>query len=120
MAWEYSQRTGVLTHNGQFFAQGYSGAGVGENNPTMEKTRSIGPIPKGHYRITGSQNTVTRVTIILQPILGTDTFGRNNFRIHGGSRTGAHTASQGCIIIDGVSRRQQILNSGDSILVVRP
>lgn len=120
MTWEYSQRTGVLTHNGQFFAKGYSGAGLGENNPSMENVVGIGPIPKGHYRITGAHNTVTRVTIILQPIMGTNTFGRDNFRIHGGSRTGAHTASQGCIIINGVSRRQQIVDSGDPILVVLP
>jgi len=119
MTWEYSQLTGVLTHNGQFFAQGYSGAGTGENNPAMERNRGVGPIPKGHYRIAGAHNTVTRVTIILHPIMGTNTYGRDNFRIHGGSRSGAHTASQGCIIIDGVTRRQQILDSGDSILVVR-
>ncbi|ROP60001.1 uncharacterized protein DUF2778 [Enterobacter sp. BIGb0383] len=119
MSWEYSQQTGVLTHNGQFFAQGYSGAGTGENNPAMERVRNTGPIPKGHYRITGAHDTITRVTVVLQPILGTDTFGRDNFRIHGGRRSGEHTASQGCIIIDGVALRQQIVNSGDSILVVR-
>ncbi|MGK3142183.1 tlde1 domain-containing protein [Pantoea sp. C2G6] len=119
MSWEYNQRTGILSHNGAFFAQGYSGAGPGENNPAMERERSIGPIPKGHYRIVGSHDTVTKVTIILHPVLGTDTFGRDNFRIHGGKKSGVHAASQGCIIIDGVARRQQIVNSGDSILVVR-
>ncbi|QUG75650.1 DUF2778 domain-containing protein [Erwinia sp. E602] len=119
MTWEYSQQTGVLTHNGQFFAQGYSGAGIGENNPEKETESGVGPIPKGHYRIAGSHNTITQVTIILEPILGTNTFGRDLFRIHGGSKSGAHNASQGCIVIDGVSRRQQIVNSGDSILVVR-
>ncbi len=46
MSWEYDQSTGVLTHNGAFFAQG-------------------------------------------------------------------------CIIVDGVVRRQQIVNSGDTMLVVR-
>jgi len=70
MTWEYSQRTGVLTHNGQFFAQGYSGAGTGENNPAMERNRGVGPIPKGHYRIAGAHNTVTRVTIIFAPHYG--------------------------------------------------
>lgn len=119
MSWEYNQSTGVLTHNGAFFSKGYSGVGAGENNPAMERERSTGPIPKGHYRIAGSHDTVTRVTIILQPILGTNTFGRDSFRIHGGKKSGAHTASQGGIIIDGVARRQQIINSGDTMLVVK-
>ncbi|GAA3586081.1 hypothetical protein GCM10023078_12330 [Gibbsiella greigii] len=119
MSWEYNQSTGVLTHNRAFFSKGYSGVGAGENNPAMERERSTGPIPKGHYRIAGSHDTVTRVTIILQPILGTNTFGRDSFRIHGGKKSGAHTASQGCIIIDGVARRQQIINSGDTMLVVK-
>lgn len=119
MSWEYDQSTGVLTHNGAFFAQGYSGVGSGENNPAMEREKSKGPIPRGHYRIAGSHDTVTKVTIVLQPILGTNTFGRDNFRIHGGKKSGALTASQGCIIVDGVVRRQQIVNSGDTMLVVR-
>jgi len=32
---------------------------------------------------------------------------------------GGRTASNGCIIIDGVSNREQIMNSGDTILVVK-
>lgn len=119
MTWEYIQSTGELKHNGQMFKQGYSGYGSGINNPSMESVSSQGPIPKGHYRITGSHNTITPVTIILVPILGTNTYGRSKFRIHGGARSGARTASNGCIIIDGVSNRREILNSGDTILVVR-
>ena len=119
MTWEYIQSTGELKHNGQPFRQGYSGHGPGINNPAMESVNSEGSIPKGHYRITGSHDTVTPVTIILEPILGTNTFGRDQFRIHGGSRSGGRTASNGCIIIDGVHNRQLILNSGDTILVVR-
>lgn len=118
MSWEYSQSTGVLRHNGAFFAKGYSGLGQGENNPAMERDSSVGPIPKGHYRIAGAHDTVTKVTIILDPILGTNTFGRSAFRIHGGMKSGAHTASKGCIIIDGEALRLQILNSSDTILVV--
>lgn len=119
MTWEYNQSSGELKHNGQLFRQGYSGHGSGINNPAMESVSGQGPIPKGHYRITGSHDTVTPVTIILEPILGTNTYGRDLFRIHGGSRTGARTASNGCIIIDGVNSRLQIVNSGDTILVVR-
>ncbi|BCH47545.1 hypothetical protein KAM260_54360 (plasmid) [Klebsiella pneumoniae] len=119
MSWEYNQKSGVLSHNGAFFAKGYRGYGSGENNPAMERDKSVGPIPKGHYRIAGSHDTVTPVTIILQPILGTNTFGRDGFRIHGGKKSGAHTASHGCIIIDGIHLRQQILGSSDTMLVVR-
>lgn len=119
MTWEYNQSTGELKHNGQLFRQGYSGHGAGINNPAMESVNSQGPIPKGYYRITGAHNTVTPVTIILEPILGANTYGRDLFRIHGGSRSGGRTASNGCIIIDGVSNREQIMNSGDTILVVK-
>ncbi|MDU6411135.1 MAG: DUF2778 domain-containing protein [Yersiniaceae bacterium] len=120
MSWEYSQSTGVLTHNGNFFAKGYSGSGNGINNPALESVPRKGPIPKGKYRITGAHNTVTPVTIILTPVAGTNTFGRDNFRIHGGSRSGAMTASKGCIIINGAENRQHIMNSKDTLLVVRP
>ncbi|MFZ4834309.1 tlde1 domain-containing protein [Rouxiella sp. Mn2063] len=119
MTWEYSQSTGELKHNGQLFKRGYSGHGSGVNNPEMESVSRQGPIPRGHYRISGAHDTITPVTIILEPILGTNTYGRDQFRIHGGRRDGSQTASEGCIIIDGVNNRQQILNSGDTILVVR-
>lgn len=119
MTWEYDQSIGELRHNGQLFQKGYSGNGAGINNPAMESVRGHGPIPKGYYRISGSHDTITPVTIILDPILGTNTFGRSLFRIHGGKRNGERTASDGCIIIDGVSNRQHVLNSGDTILVVR-
>ncbi|QUG75652.1 DUF2778 domain-containing protein [Erwinia sp. E602] len=56
MTWEHSQRTGELTHNGQRYAQGYSGKDSGKNNPSMDDVSNTGPIPKGHYRISGYDN----------------------------------------------------------------
>src|SRR5471030_2477452 len=111
MTWEYNQSTGEMRHNGEFFKKGYSGKGTGVNNPSMESVPSQGPIPKGYYRIAGSHHTITAVTIVLEPIMGTNTYARNNFRKNGGKKNGSPTASEGCIIIDGVNNRQQIVNS---------
>ncbi|EYU17052.1 tlde1 domain-containing protein [Photorhabdus aegyptia] len=119
MTWQYSQGTGVLTHNGSFIAKGYSGHGTGINNPSMEQVEGEGPIPRGYYRINGYSNSITKVTVILDPIMGTNTFGRSLFRIHGDRRDGTYRqASHGCIIINGSNLRKEIANSSDTILVV--
>ena len=87
--------------------QGYSGAKPdGFNNPDMEGVPFTGPIPKGDYTIGQADDSVTSLTIDLIPQEGTDTYGRDNFRIHGGNGRG--TASQGCIIINGRKNRQEI------------
>lgn len=47
MTLAYSQRTGILKHNGKFIAKGYAGKGIGKNTPKMENIPNIGLIPKG-------------------------------------------------------------------------
>ena len=51
----------------------------------------------------------------LGPMLGTDTFGRALFRIHGDNNS--HNASEGCIIL-GPAIRQMIAGSGDTMMTV--
>ena len=51
MGWVYSQRTGEIRHNGVMIGRGYSGKGVGKNNPHMQNVGFKGPIPRGAYFI---------------------------------------------------------------------
>jgi hypothetical protein len=44
MPWCYSQQTGQLLLNGKVIGAGYSGKGVGKNNPKMEQTKNVGPL----------------------------------------------------------------------------
>ncbi len=45
MSWEYKVTTGVLSHNGEFVASCYSGAGESKDKPECEQQRNKGPIP---------------------------------------------------------------------------
>lgn len=83
---------------------GYSGHGLGRNNPDMEKDQGIGPIPRGDYTIGHwyDDQHLGPVVMHLDPKSGTDTFGRSLFRIHGNNA--ANDASHGCIILDHATR----------------
>lgn len=118
MAWYYSQSTGELTHNGAKFAKGYSGKGMHKNKPGDQNIGSQGPIPRGYYVISGFNDHKSPMTIVLEPIAGTNTFGRSAFRIHGDNPRTMGASSEGCIIINGLDLRTQIFNSDDNILVV--
>jgi hypothetical protein len=104
-------------------ATGYSGIGAGLNNPGMQSAGEpgiiYGPIPQGGYDIS-SHTTTTKgpMTIPLTPRPGTNTFGRDLFRIHD-NKAGNHTASHGCIIL-GPKDRTSITNCGGGKLQVQP
>lgn len=121
--WEYSQSTRRLTYvDNQTGAKtpigkGYSGNGVGLNNPNMQNVPFVGPIPRGTYDIGSATTTRGPLTLPLNPRPGTDTFGRDAFRIHGDNSCGCQSASAGCIILRrGI--REQINNSSDRELRV--
>lgn len=120
MPWTYNQRTGTLTApDGQVAAtDGYSGAGQGRNNPGMENQPNVGPIPRGSYRIRSARHSAHTgpVSMDLAPNVGTDTYGRSAFLIHGDNLT--HTASHGCIILRR-DVRVQINQSTDRELIVQ-
>ena len=105
-------------------ATGYSGIGAGLNNPGMQSVGEAGPvygpIPQGGYDIS-SHTTTTKgpMTIPLTPKPGTETFGRDLFRIHGGNPAGNHTASHGCIVL-GPKDRKPIADCGGGKLQVLP
>lgn len=122
MPWTYSQSTGELRRNGALVGTGYSGAGLtaatGRNNSAMEQVRDAGPIPQGQWHIGASANSPNTgpMTIALTPV-GHTAHGRTLFRIHGDNAAG--NASQGCIILP-PAVRQQINQSGDTVLTVVP
>ena len=118
--WKYSQSTGTLDDaNETFVARGYSGAGVGKNNPAMQNVPDVGPIPQGQYTINPPVDTVEHGPYVLQLVPNdyNEMFGRSGFLIHGDSLEHPGQASEGCIVM---SRpvRELIWNSGDRFLAV--
>ncbi len=115
MSWLYVQRTGHLYFNGAKFATGYSGGGLGKNNPEMQGAQGVGPIPVGRWRIVGEpydSEDLGPFVLRLEPNIGTDTLGRSAFRIHGDSIKKPGTASRGCVILPRAVRLA-IWESGD-------
>jgi hypothetical protein len=85
----------------------------------MKGIPNVGPIPRGIYDIGSghpSPNTGPN-TMNLTPQAGTDTLGRDLFRIHGNNAT--NNASHGCVVA-GPNIRNQINNSSDHVLRVVP
>lgn len=118
MSWRYSQSTGeLLDPTGQRIATGYSGTGLGRNNPDMEAVRGIGPTPKGRYIIGKAYTSIGLGPCVmnLDPAQDTNTFGRDLFRIHGDNSD--HDASHGCIILP-PGPRKSIAVSSDRIMEV--
>jgi hypothetical protein len=120
LSWLFIQRTGGLRFNGVPFAVGYSGNGLGKNNPDMQAAVGVGPIPAGRWRIVGepfNSDANGPFCLRLEPNIGTDTLGRSGFLIHGDSIRKPGTASRGCVIL---SRpvRGAIWESGDTDFVV--
>ena len=96
---------------------GYSGTGAGRNNPAMESVHNVGPIPSGNYSVgTGHAGGHTGPqTLNVDAVAGTDTHGRDAFRIHGNNAR--NDASEGCIIMPR-NVRDTISNAGGARLTV--
>lgn len=101
MPFQYEQSTGILTHDGETLATGYSGNGEEMNNPSMQTVRGHGPIPQGTYTIgpPHADEVTGPVSMRLEPAPDTQMFGRADFLIHGDTAAMNHTASDGCIIM---------------------
>ena len=117
--WVYSQSSGNLwSDDGSIFASGYSGYGDGKNNPAQEAVKSVGPIPRGEWVVSGVYDSkkIGPLAIKLEPS-GHNAKGRTYFRIHGDSAAHPGQASKGCIVL---SRkvRQALIDTGDKILKV--
>jgi hypothetical protein len=115
--WTYAIASGALAHDGEALGRGYSGRGEGRDSIEKVKVRTVGPIPPGRYRIGPAyrHSRLGPVTMNLDPLPGTNLFGRSLFRIHGDNA--AHDASHGCIILSR-ALRDAIAASGDRVLDV--
>lgn len=97
----YEQKTGrFYDPTGKLLATGYSGRGAAKNDPSREKERGIGPIPRGKWRI-GLPYNSQKVGPFALPLTPVDhkAHGRTAFLIHGDSIKNPGTASSGCIIL---------------------
>lgn len=116
--WSYSQASGALGHNGCVLGTGYAGHGSGLDNPAMEAVHSVGPLPRGRWRI-GPWHDHPHLgpcVAALTP-LGHDAHGRSAFFIHGDNRAANHTASDGCIVLAPTIRRAMAAST-DTVLEV--
>ena len=107
----YHQQTGKLTLDGKEVAIGYSGKGAGKNNPDKEAEKSVGPIPRGLYKIGSSREYKKMPNCFNLTPDGHDAHGRTEFMIHGDSKAAPGIASEGCIILSAGIRRK-IADSG--------
>jgi RHS repeat-associated protein len=125
LQWEYSQSTGNLDYiNRQTgvrtnIGTGYSGNGQGLNNPDMQQVPYVGPLPRGTWEIGPEYYNINTgpATMNLTPSEGTETFGRDLFRIHGDNPNHDQSASEGCLIFP-PNVRHRINNSRDKELRV--
>lgn len=119
--WTYSQKTGVLSHDGSFVSRGYAGRDKGKNNPEMQNVKATGPLPRGKYKI-GKPYDSEKVGPFALPLIpdpSNEMFGRDDFRIHGDSKKAPGTASHGCMIFPR-DVREKVHHSGDDDLTVTP
>lgn len=119
--WKYEQSTGkLISDTGEVTAVGYSGLGVGKNNPTNQDIHDFGPIPCGVWIMSKPLDTITHgpYVIPLSPMVHTETFGRTGFLIHGDSMVHPGTASLGCIIVPKVIREKIWASNDHSLQVV--
>ena len=119
MPWTYNQSSGKLSLDGKVIGTGYSGKGLGLNNPAMQAQRLVGPLPQGTYTVGPAFKHPEKGPVVmrLRPQRGTQMFGRSGFLIHGDNKAMNHTASNGCIIL-GPEIRKQISASTDRTLTV--
>jgi hypothetical protein len=115
--WRYGQASRELLHDDRFEGSGYSGSGAGRDAPAMQEREGVGPIPQGRYRIGPAYDDprLGPCVMHLDPLPGTNTFGRSLFRIHGDNAR--HDASHGCIIL-GPAIRRLIAADPDRALLV--
>lgn len=110
----WDQSAGEMRLDGVVIGRGYAGRGKAINDPAAQAIVATGPIPRGLWKLTELRlkgASTGPYTIVLEPMPGTDTFGRSAFRIHGDNARANRTASHGCIILP-LSVRKRIWESG--------
>lgn len=99
--WLYKIPPGWTYENGvQRSEVSYSGFGQSKNDPTKCAVPFEGPIPPGKYRVGPAYDDPGGLGLLvmrLDPLPGTNTYGRSDFRWHGDSSAHPGQASHGCI-----------------------
>lgn len=116
----YEQKSGtLLTDDGKLIYIGYSGYGLGKNNPEMQDVKNIGPIPCGKYKLQSVHDSdkTGPFTIVLIPHPENKMFNRSGFAVHGDDREHPGQASHGCCIFPRWVR-ELIWKSSDHYLTV--
>lgn len=102
----FSQSLGRLTDQDEnYVGSGWSGQGLGVDNPDMQSVHNVGPLPRGKYKIGPAYHhpRLGRVTMDLIPNPANEMFGRSVFRIHGAASGDTFISpgqsSEGCIVL---------------------
>jgi hypothetical protein len=120
VTWQYAVTSGTVYRDGAKIGKGYSGHPPHRNKVADEALHDLGPLPRGYWTVTGlpyDSPLLGPFVLALVAKEGTETFGRDGFRIHGDSKSQPGMASHGCICVDR-SVRETIWNSSDRDLVV--
>lgn len=105
----YSQSTGTWTKDGgAVIAHGWAGNHEGKNNPEMQHVHSVGPLPRGLYKVGPWEEMhpgLGPIVAHLEQVEG-ETFGRSAFYIHGPAQDPAHYGqeSKGCTVVPHAER----------------
>lgn len=120
MSWRHEIRSGHLYDpSGHLRGIGYAGHGAGKNNPDWCDVVGIGPIPPGLYSIGPAyrHEHLGPTTMNLDPLEGTETYGRSLFRMHGENAAHPGESSDGCPVHDH-GARGLVAESLDRVLEV--
>jgi len=119
----YSQSAGGFTCTNDITGQqyltctGYSGQGVGLNNPAAQNQRDVGPLPQGDYTVGAPTRRRGPLTLPLTPDPNNAMYGRSGFLIHGDNPAQNNTASDGCIVLPPACRAG--IPAGETVRVVQ-
>lgn len=116
MPWLYFQTTGELWLDEALIGDGYSGHGVGRNNPVMQAIPNVGPIPVGMYVIGPAYTHPKKGSLVMRLTPMGHTFGREGFLIFGDTAQPSEPC-EGCMLPH--QTRLQISKSDDNEWEVR-
>jgi len=124
MAWTFEQSTGKFYDaDMNLVSTGYAGGNCGKNpegvnNPDMQNTPLIGPLPQGTYTL-GEPVPQSKLGVFAIPLIpdpSNNMYGRSDFYLHGDT-TPSGNASEGCIIQPRTTR-DKVWESDDHTIVV--
>lgn len=117
--------TGLISINDACVGVGYAGQPPHVNDPNAIEIHGIGPLPSGSYDIQPPIDSphTGLYSLPLIPDSNNAMFGRSGFLIHGPNATkdanGQHNSSNGCIVIDRMTRVAIWADPDNKLIVVQ-